>query len=239
MTFIFLLLLLILQILYLKHVLNIKEIYILFKIHPAFLVGKILFSEFIIFIKNKIHLKKQEEEIPKLIKLMISYLKAGIQLSHVFKIIESKKKWPLPIQTAMYKINRYYSQGMTLDQSIYSAAKSIEKNKNTYYLLLLLNMIKMGYMNSGNLITLLEKMDNRITDKILLDKKMSAATAQIRFQSFIIGIFPLFIAIIIWIISPSYILFFFQNKIGIFLLITMILLNTTGFYILKKMAQLK
>ncbi len=239
MTFFLLFLLFIFQNYYLNYLYHKKEISILFKIHPVFLIGKTLSSHIFKMIKDKIILKKQEEEIPKLIKLLISYLKAGVQLSQVFKVIENKKKWPLPIQTAIYKINRYYSQGMNFDQSIYSVTKSIKNNKKNYYLLLLLNTIKIGYMNSGNLVTILEKIDIRITEKLLLEKKMSATTAQIRFQSFIIGIFPLFIAFIIWIISPSYILFFFQNKIGILLLIIMILLNTTGFYILKKMAQLK
>ncbi|MBX9839113.1 MAG: hypothetical protein K2X69_12475, partial [Silvanigrellaceae bacterium] len=65
--------------------------------------GKTLSSHIFKMIKDKIILKKQEEEIPKLIKLLISYLKAGVQLSQVFKVIENKKNGLCPFKPQFIK----------------------------------------------------------------------------------------------------------------------------------------
>ena len=176
--------------------------------------------------------------LSKLIDFLNSYLKSGIQLSQALIILYHKHNWSQNTKNSIYKINRYYMHGMPIVNSIKTVRNSIYDYKMNYYLLLFLTTLEIGNISSGNLVSILEKLKIKINDKIMLDSKMSATTAQIRFQSYVIRVSPLFISIVIWLISPSYILFFFDNEIGIILLFTMILLNAVGFYILKKISRL-
>lgn len=220
----------------------IKKYFILFLISPIlYLLFPIFIKYFYLInlrIKNRIERKNQMKEIPKLIEYLKSYLKSGIQATQAIQIISKKNKWTPPIQNSLSQITNYYSQGMSFESSINVVISSIPNHKYNYFLLFFLSSLKLGYSSGGNIVSILEKVKSKIESSIFLDQKIHATTAQMRLQAIIISLAPLALAFIIFFISPSYILFFFYNEIGNFLLFLMLSLNIIGFYLLKSISKL-
>ena len=54
----------------------------------------------------------------------------------------------------------------------------------------------------------------------------------------IIGLLPLFILLILMVISPSYVSVFFETAFGRLLLIIAVILELVGFYIIKKIVTI-
>ncbi len=191
-----------------------------------------------ISIQNEFERKKQVKEIPKLIEYLSSYIKSGIQVSQAIQFISKKNKWSSPIQNALSQITNYNSQGMSFESSVKITIFSIPKNKFNHFLHFFLSSLRLGHTSGGNMVTILEKVKNKIESSILLDQKIRATTAQMRLQAFVISLAPFVLALVIWFLSPSYILFFFNNEIGNCLLAIMIILNVIGFYFLKLISRL-
>jgi tight adherence protein B len=237
----FILLLILYALFLLKRSVN-KKYFILFLVNP---ILYLLYPHLLQYlqnikkrIQNGIERRKQIKEIPKLIEYLKSYIKSGVQPSQAIKIISKKRKWSSPIQNSLSQMTNYYSQGMSFESSIHIVISSISKNKYNHFLLFFLSSLRIGYMSGGNMVSILEKVKNKIENSIFLDQKIHATTAQIRLQAIIISLAPLALASIIWFISPSYILFFFDNKVGNFLFAFMLLLNVVGFYLLKLISRL-
>ena len=189
-------------------------------------------------LQNKMERKKHAKEITKIIEQFIFYIKSGIQPSQALQIISQKKKWTLSIKNSLSQITTYYSQGMSFESSINIVISSISNNKYNHFLLFFLFSLKLGYSSGGNIISILEKVRIKIENSILIEQKIKATTAQIRLQAIIISFSPLVLGVIIWFLSPSYIIFFFDNGVGNFLFVVMLLLNIIGFYLLKRISRL-
>ena len=219
-----------------------KNNYILFFISPLIYLIYPLLKNFtyqkILNLKYKIERKKQVKEIPKLVEYLKSYLKSGIQTSQAIKIISEKNKWSQPIKNSLTKITNYYSQGMSFESSIHMAILSLTSEKGDHFLIFFLTSLRLGHMSGGNMVSILDKVKIKIESSIFIEQKIKSTTAQMRFQSIIISLAPLAIAFVIWFIFPSYILFFINNEVGIYLLTLMILLNLVGFYLLKLISRL-
>ncbi len=189
-------------------------------------------------VQNEFERKKQVKQIPKLIEYLTSYIRSGIQVSQAIQFISKKNKWSSAIQNTLFQITNYNSQGMSFESAVNITIFSIPKNKYNHFLHFFLSTLRLAHTSGGNMVTIFERVKNRIESNIILDQKIRATTAQMRLQAFIISLAPFVLALIIWFLSPSYILFFFNNEIGKLLLAIMIILNAIGFYFLKLISRL-
>lgn len=189
-------------------------------------------------IKNELSRKIHINEIINIIEYLNSYIKSGLQPSQALLIIAKNKKWTSFTKKNINQVINYYSQGMSFTSSINNVVLSLEITENNKYIILFLTSLKIGCSSGGNIISILDKTKNKLVNKIKIQNKIRATTAQIRFQSIIISLAPLLISLIIWLISPSYILFFINEPTGNIFLIIMILLNLIGFYFLKLISRI-
>ncbi|WGL60199.1 hypothetical protein QEJ31_01095 [Pigmentibacter sp. JX0631] len=174
------------------------------------------------------------KELPKFVLYLKSYLSSGIDLAQALQKISINHNWNPYIKNILFLINYYYNNGNSL---VYSIDKTIHSNKIKTHesnLLLLLSTLKICSINKGNINFILENFRNRLIEKLSAKKKFQTYTSQIRFQALIISLSPFILSIIMFILSPNYILFFIDNKFGKILLFFMIIFYLVGIYLINK-----
>lgn len=220
-----------------------KKIDFLCLIHPILyvLVSLAHFSFFTLqnILCNQREEKKITKEIPTLIDFLRSYLMAGMVLPQMFPYVLAQRNWCEPIKQSLFLICQEQNKGLRFQDCL---QKGIEFCKNTpsrQYLCLLFSSLKAGLSSGDNIGTIIEKVKYKTQDRIHLERKLKMMTAQMRMQSLVILLAPLGLSILIYLISPNYILFFFENPVGRFLLFIMIILNSLCAYFLRKILTIK
>ncbi|MES2615767.1 MAG: hypothetical protein V4591_10165 [Bdellovibrionota bacterium] len=215
----------------------------LFIFHPCIFIAVLLLIELFNVIKN-FYSNFQEErkvtkEIPALIDFIKSYLLAGLLLPSALTFVLKQKKWCSPIQNSLSAICNNYAHGKSFQESLYCGI-NLTKTKQSYqYLCIFYLSLRLGYSTGENMTHILEKVKYKTQDRLNLERKLKMTTAQMRLQSLVIILSPFFLGFIIFLVSPEYILFFFQETVGRFLFIFMIILNVLGAYFLNRILKIR
>ncbi len=183
--------------------------------------------------------KKILKEIPTLIDYLKSYMISGLLLPAAISNALKYRQWCMPIQSSLEIFCNNYAHGKSFQESLSEAILLIKSNKNGRHLSLLYISLRLGYSTGENINNILEKVKHKTQDCLNLERKLTLTTAQMRLQSFIVILSPVFLSIVIYFIAPDHILFFFHCTLGRVLLILMISLNILGAYFLKKILAIK
>jgi Flp pilus assembly protein TadB len=190
-----------------------------FILHPIIFIIIVLSTKLLLKLQISYQTSKENlkitKEIPALIDFLRSYLLAGLLLPAAFNTVLKQKNWCKPILHSLTSISNSYSQGKSFKQCLSEGIVSLNGKKLHQYLNLMLISLKLGHSTGDNMTQILEKIKYKTQDCIDLERKLKITTAQIRLQSSIIILSPLFLAIIIYFISPRSIFFKknYENKL--------------------------
>lgn len=220
-----------------------KKIDYLFLVHPIVYIFFKIFLEILEKANNKIRFYREEKkiirEIPTLIDFLKSYMLAGLLLPAATMAVLKQKKWCYPIQYSLTHICNNYAQGKSFKICLTEAILLAKERKTRQYLSILYLSLRLGCSTGENLTQILEKVKDKTNDRLHLDRKLKMTTAQMRLQSMVIILAPIVLALIIYLIFPDYILFFFQTGIGNMLLCLMIALNLLGGYFINRILRIQ
>lgn len=193
--------------------------------------------------KKSRSLKKEEEKIGKevitLIDFLKSYLNSGLVPIQCVHFAIKQRQWGSVVHAVLESILNHHLQGKSLEVCLTHAILMTQGKATRRHLNLLLLSLRLGCASGSHLDDILEKVKKRTEEKLLLDQKIKTMTAQIRMQAMVISFAPLFLAVIIFFVSPDYVSFFFFDTSGRFLLVIMLLLNLLGLFFLKKLSLLE
>lgn len=229
--------------LFFTFIINKNKYYYFFIIHPS-IYFIILMAIRMFGLLNTFYIQRNEEkkitkEIPTLIDFLKSYMIAGLLLPNALEEVLKNKKWCRPISDTLNYICSNYMQGKSFKESLTNGINLVKYKKSRQYLCLLFVSLRLGYSTGENLTQILEKVKNKTQDRINLERKLKVTTAQMRLQATVIILSPLFLSIIVYFISPEYILFFFRTSMGLSLFILMIFMNICGAYFLNRILRIK
>ena len=182
---------------------------------------------------------KSMKEIPKLIDFLKSYLLAGLLLPNAMTAVLKQKKWCYPIRYSLTYICNHFDQGNSFKDSLSFGIEFTKAKKSRQYLCFLFLALRLGCSTGENLTQILEKMKDKTQDRLNLERKLKMTTAQMRLQSLVIILAPLFLSFILYLLSPEAILFFFRSPIGNILLVFMVILNIFGAYLIHQILRIK
>ena len=212
-------------------------------IHPllyfCFLLFNFIFIRGINYLLSRREEKKSIKEIPKLIDFLKSYLLAGLLLPNAMTAVLKQKNWCYPIRYSLTSICNHFDQGKSFKESLSFGLEFTKANKSRQYLCFLFLALRLGCSTGENLTQILEKMKEKTKDRLNLERKLKMTTAQMRLQSLVIILAPLFLSFILYLLSPEAILFFFRSSVGNILLIFMVILNFIGAYLINQILRIK
>ena len=178
-----------------------------------------------------------EPQLVSVIENLRGCLKAGMPLADALEFVYVKKDWIGAIDAVLKTVCQCRERGMAVRESLHAAMFALPRVGPQRFLRQLLHSLMIGQEMGGNVTKLLEKVQQKTQDSMELQRKIKVSTAQMRMQAWVVTLAPLVLAIILLVLSPGYILFFFQSVPGLLLLALMIFLNIVGAVLLKQISK--
>lgn len=195
--------------------------------------GALVPTVYYIYRRNKRE-ETLEKQLPEAIDMITRSLKAGRSLDG--SLHEVGRRLPAPIGT---EISLIYDE-MAIGLPFESAIKNFEgRYPRIADIKILCTTFIVQRETGGNLTVLLDGLSKTIRDRFKLKTQVKTLTAEGRTTSLILGLIPIVFAGLTWFLNPEYISILFVHPVGKKLLLLALLLETAGFFVMKKITVIK
>ncbi|OGX68282.1 MAG: type II secretion system protein [Paenibacillus sp. RIFOXYA1_FULL_44_5] len=162
--------------------------------------------------KQKQRLTKFNDGLQDMITTIIGSLRAGFSFAQALKTVVDEAD--APIQDEM----EWVLKDMQYGTSIEDALNDLKERMPSEDLDLFIQAILIQRQVGGNLAVVLETIVQTIRDRNKIQRQIRTLTAQGRLSGIVIGLLPLVLGVVLYMIQPGYIGSLFQDPIGLMML---------------------
>ncbi|MDP4163824.1 MAG: type II secretion system F family protein [Bacillota bacterium] len=199
---------------------------------PGCLIG-FYFPKWYLRKKQKARMTKFNDGLADMITTIIGSLRAGFSFPQALKtVIEEASS---PIKDEMESVLKEMQYGSSLEDSL----NDLKERMPSEDLDLMIQAILIQRQVGGNLATVLEKIVETIRDRTKIQRQISTMTAQGRLSGIVVGLLPIILGFVIYLIQPGYIGTLFHNKIGMIMLAAGLIAGIIGFIMIKKITVIE
>lgn len=178
-------------------------------------------------------LKEFDSQLVSALLMMSSSLKGGRNLEQSFEVIV--KGMPSPMKDEFRAVLQERRLGVPLEKAL----ENLLARNQSEDLKLTVQAIMFQKETGGNLIELFKEIIFTVSERKRVQGKLSVLTTQVKMEGYIIGLMPLGLFGVLFLISPDYVMVFLTNPIGHAVLGFTIVLMTTGIIIMRKILNIK
>jgi tight adherence protein B len=171
---------------------------------------------------------KLEDQLVPAVQSLAAGVRAGLNLVQAMELIARDN--PNPIRQEFAHLLREYEYGMPLDRAMSNAAERIGSGDFR----LLFSALLTHRQRGGNLGQTLDKITKSIREIQRLEKRVQTLTAQGRATARWLGVMPLVVGGILFVIESSYIYTLLTDPVGKAIILGVGLLNLVGFLWIRK-----
>jgi tight adherence protein B len=197
--------------------------------------GGVVIPVFKISINNRIHKKmvKLEGQLCDALDMIVSSLRGGFSFLSALELIS--KDMPNPIGGEFGKVVKEISLGVTFERALNNLVERVPSEDLKLIVIATVIQIQTG----GNLSEILNNISSTIRERLQLKREVKTLTAQGKISGLIVGLLPVFLFVVIFMISPDYMKLLVTNIIGIMMLSGAVMNMIIGFLIIKKIVNIK
>ena len=187
------------------------------------------------YVKKKIkqRIVKFNDGLPDMISTIVGSLRAGFSFQQALKtVIEEAGS---PIKEEMGSVIKEMQYGASLEDSL----NELKERMPSEDLDLMIQAILIQRQVGGNLATVLDKIVQTIRERTKIHRQISSLTAQGRLSGIVIGLLPIILAFVLYLIEPEYIGTLFRHPVGIALTIAGIFSGIIGFVLIRKITAVE
>lgn len=204
----------------------------IFLMIPGFLLG-FMIPRWYVRKKIKQRIVKFNDGLPDMISTIVGSLRAGFSFQQALKtVIEEAGS---PIKEEMDRVIKEMQYGASLEDSL----NELKHRMPSEDLDLMIQAILIQRQVGGNLATVLDKIVQTIRERTKIYRQISSLTAQGRLSGIVIGLLPLILAFVLYLIEPEYIGTLFNHPIGIALTAAGVVSGIIGFVLIRKITAVE
>jgi tight adherence protein B len=158
-------------------------------------------------------------------------MRAGLNLGQSLALIEDHGEVPLSQEFGL--INREIEHGASIDVALDNASRRLKSHNYR----LLFAAMKTTRLRGGNMPDTLDRLGESLREIIRLEEKVKAQTAQGRMSAIFMGLMPLVVIGIYYLIDPPGVEMLFNDAIGQSILAGCLVLNLLGFLWIHKIVS--
>lgn len=199
------------------------------------LLGAILgFGMPFLILKLKIEQRKQAfiDQLGDTMVLIANALRTGYSFMQTVDMVA--REMPKPISEEFARVLKEMNLGVTTEDALNNMAKRV----NSDDLDLVITAVLIQRQVGGNLAVVLDSIANTIRERIKIKGHIQTLTAQGKISGIIVGLLPLVIGGVIYLINPEYIKVLFVHPMGKAMLIAGAVSQFIGIMIIKKIINI-
>ncbi|MFV9506971.1 MAG: type II secretion system F family protein [Oscillochloridaceae bacterium umkhey_bin13] len=174
-----------------------------------------------------------EEQLPEMLMTVISSLRGGFSL--VQSLDNVAKEAPNPMGSEIRRVLQEVQLGLSVGDALSNLSKRMA-NEDTE---LLVTVLRIHARIGGNLTTVLENISTTIRERGRLQREIRVITSQQRYASYVLGLLPVILALILMTINPAYMMKLFAPGPILLIPIGAVILNLAGFLLIQKVVDIK
>lgn len=176
--------------------------------------------------------KKFIRDLPEGLDVLIRGLKAGLSVQESLRIVATETDEPLRGEFRI--VVDELPSGLPLDEVMRRMAIRMPVPEANYLAMVMAIQNKAG----GNLAEAIGNLSRVLRERKRLDGRVKALSAEATSSAMIIGVLPILVSVLIYFVSPSYIMRLFTDPIGHLALGGSAVWMGIGIYVMRQMIQI-
>jgi tight adherence protein B len=197
---------------------------------PAGVLG-LKAPRFILRIMKQRRLQRFNDQLVDALITMSNSLRAGFSILQSFEGIVQERQSPIAEEFGMFLHKTRV--GVEFEKAL----SEMEARVASEDLTLMVRAIETARLTGGNLTEVFEKIAETIRERVRIQGRIRALTAQGRMQAIIVGALPVLLLFAMTMLDPRMMIGFMTSKAGITLLIIGVLLEIAGVYFVRKIVK--
>ncbi|MDF2606960.1 MAG: type secretion system protein [Bacillales bacterium] len=183
--------------------------------------------------KERNRVSKFNEALPDMISTIVGALRAGFSFPQALKTVVDESQ--SPIKEEIETVLREMQYGGSMEDSLHGLYERMPSED----LDLMIQAILIQRQVGGNLATVLESIVDTIRDRTKIQRQIRTLTAQGRLSGIVVGLLPIILSFVLYVIEPEYIGTLFTHPIGIGLIAFGVFSGSIGFILIRKMTTIE
>lgn len=200
----------------------------------SFLGGGLGFCIPLLVLRIKIDQRKKafNDQLGDTIILIANALRTGYSFMQAIEMVS--REMPKPIGEEFARVLREMNLGVLTEEALNNMAKRV----NSDDLDLVITAVLIQRQVGGNLSVILDSIANTIRERIKIKGQIKTLTAQGKISGIIIGMLPIAIGSIIFLINPEYVKVLFVDPMGQFMLMVSVISQIIGMIVIRKIINI-
>ncbi len=178
-------------------------------------------------------LKGFEELFPEALDLMARALRGGHTLTTALAMIADEI--PDPVKSEFKAVYEQHNYGMPMAQVLRGLADRIPLMDVRFFVTAVITQRETG----GNLAEVLDNLATVTRDRFRVRRQIQVLTAQGRMTGWILGLFPVVLGLVLYLVNPAHMGAFVNDPLGVRLLETAVVLQVAGFVMIRKIVEVE
>ena len=204
----------------------------MFLVFIVFFIISFPIPKIILRIMKKRRTEKFNIQLESALGNVASSLKAGFSINQAFEELANSNKHPLSVEFRM--LMQEIRLGVTMDDALENMVRRI----NSTDLELVATAVITARQTGGELTGTLERLASLIRERMRINNKLKAMTSMGRLQALMIGCMPFLLLWGMYYVSPGMVSSFMNTPVGYIALLVVIVLDITGFMVIKKITTI-
>lgn len=183
------------------------------------------------FLKKQ-RLQKFTDQLEDALLAMSSSLKAGFSINQALEGVAAENRSPISFEFTV--LMQEVRLGVPLEDAL---RKMNERLKSPDFELVAVAIIT-ARQTGGELTAILERLASVIRERVRIQQKIKALTAQGRLQAWIIGAMPFVLLFGMFYIAPDMMDAFFSSLVGVLVMLAVIVMDVVGFLFIRKITTI-
>ncbi|WP_223155145.1 type II secretion system F family protein [Alkalibacillus aidingensis] len=183
--------------------------------------------------KKKKRITQFNNHLAEMISSIVSALRAGFSLPQALQNVRNES--PSPVKEELDQILKEMQYGTSLEESLQRLKERVPSDD----LDLMIQAIVIQRQVGGNLAVVLEKIVHTIRERVKIQGQIRTLTAQGRMSGAVVGLLPVILAGLLYLVNPEYMSVMFVEPIGIMLLIMAGFSSMIGFMFIRRITSIE
>jgi tight adherence protein B len=164
---------------------------------------------------------------------MSNSLRAGFSVQQAFEAIVQEGRKPISQEFGVFV------QQTRVGVRFEEALKNLEERVGSEDLTLMVRAVEIARQTGGNLTEVFELIASTIRERTRIEGKIKSMTAMGRLQGIVVGMIPIFLMIVLFMLDPEMMMNFVTSLEGIAILVLTVLLLIAGFVVIRKIVNIE
>ena len=172
-------------------------------------------------------------QLPDVLTMLVGALRAGYGVNQALQTLVDQFRPPASKEFA--RVVRAVGLGLTVQQALTDMVARVGTDETE----LMVTAINVQYETGGNLAETLSIISETIRDRIRIEREITVLTAQQRLSGYILGVLPLALAFIIFLINPGFFRPFLEPGWPRMLPVAAVVMQVAGFLIMRRILDIE